>query len=445
MKKSKVIILITILLLGFVTTDFARDYPQANFGKYGIKHYAKIAVYKRIYVGQVVQYIPQKDGGNYGDKEYFQRAGGKFNTDYVVSKISGNDEKMTWVLVEKGTKNKVKMYINNLPYGEYYYHITDTYSIPLFLSERFNVDNQKYIGKVYPENPNDQVKLEVTDFCFQNQTDDYKYPQICLVLENQVDGKKFMFDFANISYINDLGKVFTNPKFKCSYAVVNVLKKSSYDVLSNRNIDQLYYTVQNSIDGMTKDVKAESARKDAFKDDDSGKFFATLTQVEKPSNPSIRYGKTTTDTEEGITKFSYQDNFIDVIIFASESAFFFTLKNVSDNTLKVVWNEAVFVDVDGFTSKVMHSGIKYSQKESDQLASIVIRGAKLEDSAVPIDKVYYSDNEWTTKSLYSKAKPELSDQNIKLMLPIQVMDVVNEYIFEFTLTYRYNHPEYIAD
>lgn len=30
------------------------------------------------------------------------------------------------------------------------------------------------------------------------------------------------------------------------------------------------------------------------------------------------------------------------------------------------------------------------------------------------------------------------------MLPIQVKDVVNEYIFEFTLSYVFNHPEYLA-
>lgn len=30
------------------------------------------------------------------------------------------------------------------------------------------------------------------------------------------------------------------------------------------------------------------------------------------------------------------------------------------------------------------------------------------------------------------------------MLPIQVKEAVNEYIFEFTLSYVYNHPEYLA-
>ena len=95
----------------------------------------------------------------------------------------------------------------------------------------------------------------------------------------------------------------------------------------------------------------------------------------------------------------------------------------------------------------MHSGIKYSQREGDQPASTIIKGAKIEDIATPIDKVYYSDNlkKWTSKSLYSNADKDKEDQTLKLMLPIQIKETINEYIFEFKLSYILNHPEYLAD
>ena len=53
----------------------------------------------------------------------------------------------------------------------------------------------------------------------------------------------------------------------------------------------------------------------------------------------------------------------------------------------------------------MHSGIKYSEKEGDQPASTIIKGAKLDDVAVPINKVYYSTvlKEWINTTLYSQA------------------------------------------
>ena len=50
------------------------------------------------------------------------------------------------------------------------------------------------------------------------------------------------------------------------------------------------------------------------------------------------------------------------------------------------------------------------------------------DIAVPIDKVYYSDllKTWINKLLYENASTTNEGQTIKLMLPIQVKDIVNE-------------------
>ena len=448
MKKFRNLLLVVAFISGFATSTHA-GHPDANFGIYGIQHLSTVAQYQQTYVGQVVQYIPMFKEGGFSDDEYFKEAGGKYNTDYIISKISGSDKRMTWVLIEKGTKNKVKMIINNqdegYSFGKYFYCITDTYSVPLLLSDNLNSYKENYIGKIYPNRLDCPIKLEVTDIIMQRKKGS-DYPHAYIVMKDQADGKIYNYDVANTDNLNDLGKVFTNTKYKCSYTVVNVYKKEGYDY-GYHKANLKYYTVKNSIDGSTKEVRALYAEKDAFEYDDSGKFVASLSKVEKPSNSAVRYGKTTSVTEKDITKYSYEDNFINILIFAGSSQFNFILKNVSTNTVKVVWNEAVFVDVDGSTSKVMHSGIKYSQREGDQPASTIIKGAKLEDLAAPTDKVYYDDvlKEWSSKSLYSNADPKLEGQTIKLMLPIQVKDVVNEYIFEFKLNYVYNHPEYLAD
>lgn len=428
----------------------AADHPETHLGQYGIQYYPTLAEYQQHYVGQVVKYLPQLSGGSYLDQEHFIKEGGKLDTEYVITKITGNDDRMTFLLTEKGGKDKVKMVVNNknlfYSYGKNWFCITKEFTVPLLLSEKFAKDKQQYVGKVYPSNPDSPIHVEVTDVVLQSKDKD-SYPSIFYVLTDQKDGKTFNYNADDADELNDLGKVFTNPKYNCSYTVVNVFKKSDWSYTLHKREDTKFYTVKNSIDGKTKDVKASSARIDAFKYDDSGRFNATLTKVEKPSNSSIRYGKTTSVTEKDITKYSYVDNFIDILIFASNKQFNFILKNVSPNTIKVVWNEAVFVDVDGSTSKVMHSGIKYSQREGDQPASTIIKGAKLEDLAAPTDKVYYSDaaKEWTSKSLFSSAKTKEKGQTLRLMLPIQVKEVVNEYIFEFTLNYEYTHPEYLSE
>ena len=105
-------------------------------------------------------------------------------------------------------------------------------------------------------------------------------------------------------------------------------------------------------------------------------------------------------------------------------------------------DDAAFVDYSGNTSRVMHSGIKYSQKEASQPASTIIKGATLDDVACPTANVYYSTilKDWVTKSMYPQYATYGANQ-IQLMLPIQIKDVVNEYIFVFDLKYGYNYPE----
>ena len=80
------------------------------------------------------------------------------------------------------------------------------------------------------------------------------------------------------------------------------------------------------------------------------------------------------------------------------------MKNISNSTIKVVWDEAAYIDYNGETSKIMHKGIKYSEREASQPASVIIKGAKLEDVAIPTKNVSYSSslNDWVY--LYSKLK-----------------------------------------
>ena len=66
----------------------------------------------------------------------------------------------------------------------------------------------------------------------------------------------------------------------------------------------------------------------------------------------------------------------------------------------------------------------------------------MEDIACPTSNVRYSDvlKEWVTDSMYPKSVGK-DPQQIRLMLPIQIKDVVNEYVFIFDVNYIYNHPE----
>lgn len=183
----------------------------------------------------------------------------------------------------------------------------------------------------------------------------------------------------------------------------------------------------------------------AFQNDLGGKWEFQLTEVEKTGNTSGEYGEVQSIEEDGVTKYSFADEYINMIIFGGIREFNFSLTNKSQSSIKLIWDEAVFVGADGSISKIMHKGIKYSQREASQPASTIIRAATLNDIACPIDNVRYSDvqKEWVVDAMFPF---EVFNEiyQVRLMLPIQVKDVVSEYVFVFNIKYVFNHPDRIV-
>lgn len=294
--------------------------------------------------------------------------------------------------------------------------------------------------ETYKENPSPH------DFRFTYYSGDYN--KKCNSYKNEFTYNELrLMDYEKwkIDNSQEIGTCFTDPIVKHFYKVIDVSLKNNFDV--NTKLERLakYLTVENSETGDKKTYFVDDASSNCFNEDKSGRYHTYLSKVEKPTNPEIKFGETTivdSDKADDITKFSYIDNFINIIIYGDGKQFYFTLKNASETTQKVIWDEAVFVDYNGTSSKIMHNGIKYSQKENSQPASTIIRGASIDELACPIANVYYSESakEWQTKSIYPSDGSK-DEKQVQLMLPVQIKDITNEYIFIFNLKWEYNHPE----
>ena len=228
-----------------------------------------------------------------------------------------------------------------------------------------------------------------------------------------------------------IGVSFTHPLIKATYEIV--------DVSINDN-DQ-FANVVNSIDKKQHTYLLKDVEEFCFLEDLSGAYRTNLVKVEKPENPEIKYGQIEV-VEDSVEKYSYEDEIMKITIHGDAEKFNFILENKTPYTILFPWERAIFVDKLGYTSKVMHNGIKYSEKESSLPASTIIRGAKLKDVAIPTENVYYDEllKVWTVGSMYPQ-KPTDELYQVQLMLPIQVKDVVNDYIFTFDIRYVPKHPE----
>ena len=66
-----------------------------------------------------------------------------------------------------------------------------------------------------------------------------------------------------------------------------------------------------------------------------------LSEVESPADSKQQFGETkvVSFNEEGVNKYRYEDDYIDIIWYVGLKKFNFTLKNKSGHTLKINWDD----------------------------------------------------------------------------------------------------------
>lgn len=322
-----------------------------------------------------------------------------------------------------------------------------------FLWDDFEAEKKNLLGKVYKNSNNEEVAVLENIELIPRRGDN---PALIYTLRSKINNEEFVCLAQNAEALcSRIGTVISNPKVKDEYKVLSGFSRKAEDDYINgmykcSYAEQPWYTYQNIRTGVTSVCLAENILTTPFIEDLSGKYVSTLVEVEKPANPEIRYGETTTVLmEDDISKFLYKDNIISIMIFADKSGFNFVLHNISENSIKVIWDEAVFVNFDGNIEKVIHKGVDLSKNNSSQPATTIIKNAKLEDLVIPTHLIYYREpihdiveGGWDTHSMYPEEKEKALGQ-IKLMLPIQIKDVINEYVFVFDVEYKFNHPDRI--
>jgi hypothetical protein len=129
------------------------------------------------------------------------------------------------------------------------------------------------------------------------------------------------------------------------------------------------------------------------------------------------------------------------------------LENKTDYSIQIIWDEAAFVDENGISHRIMHSGVKYTDRNNSEPPTVIVRKGRIEDVIIPTDYVYFDEgyySEYYTRQAEWKEKPffentqfggdpkNLEDEmqnnvgkTFQVLLPLKIQDVVNDYIFKF--------------
>ena len=173
-----------------------------------------------------------------------------------------------------------------------------------------------------------------------------------------------------------------------------------------------------------------------------------LKTVESPANAKQQFGETKiVNFQDGETnKYRYEDDYINIVWYVDSKRFYFDLTNKSGHTIKINWDDISYVDYNGKVERVMHSGVKYTERNNSQPASTVPKGATLSDILIPTENVYFISGRfggWREKYLipcvYNDAATRDAQassyvgKTMTIMMPIMIENVQNDYTFTFNI------------
>jgi hypothetical protein len=69
-------------------------------------------------------------------------------------------------------------------------------------------------------------------------------------------------------------------------------------------------------------------------------------------------------------------------------------RNKSSDVIEVVWDQSVYIDEDGNSSRLIRSNVNLAEKDRPQPNTVIPPGTKLQETVFPIDRVKQEDGKW---------------------------------------------------
>jgi len=133
----------------------------------------------------------------------------------------------------------------------------------------------------------------------------------------------------------------------------------------------------------------------------------------------------------------YEDRSISIVWELQRKQLCFALENRKEIAIKILWDEAVYVDEANQSYKLMHVGVDYAGKNEKQSDAILAPMSKINETVVPSKNIYPVNGEyggWVCSNLLKRDKASLLGERIKVLLPIEVKGKRSDYYFTFNIS-----------
>jgi hypothetical protein len=160
-----------------------------------------------------------------------------------------------------------------------------------------------------------------------------------------------------------------------------------------------------------------------------------LTEVRRPADVQQRWGEFRIERTDS-TGYRYEDELLSAVLVPAGGSFVIQLQNKSSHSLAVLWDEASFVGLDGLAGRVSPGDTRVMDMEKSHPPTVIPANAGSRLVVIPNRLFSTSSAGNTLKDFVCVNAPyeSLNGKEARLILPIRVQGVANEYTFVFRVS-----------
>jgi len=177
-------------------------------------------------------------------------------------------------------------------------------------------------------------------------------------------------------------------------------------------------------------------------------YDVRLVDVRRPSAAEQRYGAVRLARQDsaGAAWYAFDDSLVSVVVAARDAEFRLSLQNRSAQSIRVVWDEAAYVDLDGAPHAVARARGGPSADAGAERPSVVGSGGRVDEIVVPARNAGVgagaddsrplmgaTDVRSSASDSAAAALAALKGKRVQLVLPLEVEGALTRYTLSFVV------------
>lgn len=133
----------------------------------------------------------------------------------------------------------------------------------------------------------------------------------------------------------------------------------------------------------------------------------------------------------------YYDDFIRIVFEVGQKRIGFNLENKTDKGITINWDKVAYVSPTGESMRVMHTGVRYIQRDAPQAPTVIPPYSNITDAVIPSQHIYFESGQyggWRELNLFpGNDKTIFIGKSFSVFLPLEIKGQWKEYTFTFKI------------